>query len=67
MKEEVKYICPLCGKEWVEEQDEADEWFRLATTQTLCDECGKKAIRKVIVTSPKGGDAMQVNPEYPLQ
>ena len=46
MKEDVKFICPLCGKEWVEEQDTNDEWFRLATMQTLCEECSKKAIRK---------------------
>ena len=45
---EVKFICPSCGKEWVEEQDTNDDWFRLATRQTLCEECGKKAIRKVL-------------------
>lgn len=46
MKEEVKFKCPLCGKEWVEEQDTEDDWFGLATTQTLCEECSKKAIKQ---------------------
>jgi len=29
--EEVKFICPECGKEWVELQDPEDDWFKLAT------------------------------------
>ena len=53
MKEEVVFICPVCGKEWVEEQDANDDWFRLATTQTLCEECGKKAIRNVLSSKLK--------------
>ena len=48
MKEYVKFTCPLCGKDWVEEQDTTDEWYHLATKQTLCEECGKKAIKKVM-------------------
>ena len=42
MTEEVKFKCPNCGKEWIEEQDTEDDWFRLATTQTLCEECSKE-------------------------
>ena len=53
MKEEVKFICPVCGKEWIEEQDKDDDWFRLATTQTLCEECGKKAISKILSSNLK--------------
>ena len=53
MKEDVKFTCPLCGKEWIEEQDTNDEWFRLATTRTLCEECGKKAIRKSLSSNLK--------------
>jgi len=44
MKEDVKFKCPLCGNEWVEEQDTEDDWFGLATTQTLCEECSRKAV-----------------------
>ena len=46
MTEEVKFKCPLCGKEWVEEQDTEDDWFGLATTQTLCEECSKELVKK---------------------
>lgn len=45
MTEEVKFKCPICGKEWIEEQDTEDDWFRLATIQTLCEECCKKIIK----------------------
>lgn len=44
MTESVKFKCPDCGKEWTEEQDTEDDWFKLATTQTLCDECSKGLI-----------------------
>ena len=44
MTESVKFKCPNCGKEWEEEQDTEDDWFKLATTQTLCDECSKKVV-----------------------
>ena len=45
---EAHYKCPACGAEWVEEQDEQDEWFGLGTDSTLCDKCSEKAIKEVI-------------------
>lgn len=47
MIKEVKFTCPDCGKEWVEEQDTEDEWFNLATTQTLCDECAEDYLERI--------------------
>lgn len=47
MIEEVKFTCPMCGKEWVEEQDIKDDWFRLGTKQTLCAECSNREIKKI--------------------
>ena len=47
MTEEVKFTCPMCGKEWIEEQDTKDDWFRLGTKQTLCAECSNREIKKV--------------------
>jgi len=47
MTEEVKFTCPLCGKEWIEEQDVRDDWFRLGTKQTLCEECSKKISKEI--------------------
>lgn len=47
MTEKVKFKCPNCGKEWIEEQDTEDDWFRLATTQTLCEECSKEIIKEI--------------------
>ena len=47
MTEEVKFTCPICGKEWIEEQDTEDDWFRLGTKQTLCVECSNREIRKI--------------------
>ena len=37
----VNFICPDCGKMWIEEQDTEDDWFGLATKQTLCEDCAK--------------------------
>ena len=48
MEQEVKFKCPICGKEWVEMQEEDDEWFGLATLITLCTECGDKEIKRMI-------------------
>ena len=47
MTKEVKFKCPECGSEWVEEQDTEDEWFGLATKQTLCTECSRKAMERI--------------------
>lgn len=46
--EKVKYTCPQCGKQWISLEDPDDDWFRLGTNQTLCGECGKKAIKKLV-------------------
>ena len=47
MTEEVKFTCPMCGKEWTEEQDTEDDWFKLGTNQTLCKECSRKEINRI--------------------
>ena len=43
----VEFTCPVCGTKWTEIQDPKDEWFRLATHQTLCEKCGNKAMEKI--------------------
>lgn len=48
MTEPVKFTCPECGMQWIEEQDPEDDWFKLATKQTLCDVCGTKAIKRIL-------------------
>ena len=53
MIKEVKFTCPDCGKEWVEKQDTEDEWFGLATTQTLCDECAEGYLERIKGTRRK--------------
>ena len=55
MLKEVKFTCPDCGKEWVEKQDTEDEFFGVATTQTLCDECAKGYLERVKGTYGKRG------------
>ena len=46
--ERVKFICPICGEEFYDMQYTDDEWYKLGTRQTLCPECGKAAIRKIL-------------------
>ena len=43
----VQFTCPQCGTQWTEMQDPEDDWFKLATHQTLCAKCGKAAIEKI--------------------
>lgn len=38
------FTCPICGKEWDEVMPE--DWTGLGTKQTLCTECGIKALHK---------------------
>ena len=45
--EHVKFICPECKKEWFEDQDPNDEWFKLATRDTLYIKCAKKHIASI--------------------
>ena len=47
MLKEVKFICSNCDKEWVEKQDTEDEFFGVATTQTLCAECAEGYLERV--------------------
>ena len=44
----VHFICPQCGAHWDEYQESNDEWYKLATRQTLCEDCGRKAIEDVL-------------------
>ena len=40
----VNFICPDCGKMWIEGQDikdDDDDWYGLATKQALCEDCVK--------------------------
>lgn len=46
--EKVEYTCPQCGVTWTEWQDTKDDWFRLATNQTLCANCGKEAMKRIV-------------------
>lgn len=43
----IKFTCPQCRKQWYEIQWIGDEWYGLATTQTLCVKCGQEAIQRV--------------------
>jgi predicted RNA-binding Zn-ribbon protein involved in translation (DUF1610 family) len=45
--EEVKFICPECGEQWVEWQDPEDYWFKLGLRQTLCKNCADKIIKRL--------------------
>ena len=56
MLKEVKFICPNCDKEWVEKQDTEDEFFGVATTQTLCDACAEGYLERVKGTYGKRGN-----------
>ena len=46
--EKVEFTCPQCGTQWTEWQNPSDEWFKLALGQTLCANCGKEVLRRVI-------------------
>lgn len=46
--EKVEFTCPQCGVQWTEWQDPSDEWFKLALGQTLCANCGKEVLRRII-------------------
>lgn len=46
--QEVEFTCPRCGTRWLEWQDPDDDWFKLATNQTLCANCGQVAMRRII-------------------
>ena len=46
--EKVEFTCPQCGTQWTEWQNPSDEWFKLAMGQTLCANCGKEVLRRVI-------------------
>ena len=42
----VEFTCPECGVKWTEMQSPDDDWYKLATHQTLCDKCSIAAIKK---------------------
>lgn len=46
--EKVEFTCPECGTQWTEWQDPSDDWFKLATHQTLCANCGKEVMARII-------------------
>lgn len=48
MEQEVKFKCPICGKEWTEMQDDDDEWFEVAPLITLCTKCRDKEVKRII-------------------
>ena len=45
----VEYTCPECGAIWTEKHHPDDEWFKLATKQTLCPTCSRHHIRNLNV------------------
>lgn len=45
---EVEFTCPICGVQWSEWQNPDDDWFGLATNQTLCPNCGEAAMKRII-------------------
>lgn len=46
--EKVEFTCPRCGVQWIEWQDPNDEWFKLATNQILCVNCGQVTMEHII-------------------
>lgn len=46
--EEVEFTCPNCGVHWTEWQDPDDDWFKLATNQTLCPNCGRITMQRIL-------------------
>ena len=46
--EKVEFTCPECGTQWTEWQDPSDDWFKLATHQTLCANCGKEVMARIV-------------------
>lgn len=44
----VEFTCPQCGTKWTEWQDPNDDWFKLATNQTMCANCGKEVMKRFV-------------------